>query len=529
MSTSFANISHGGRSSAPGNWGVKLATAPPAHLFETNPTATARSHQPATADDRGDPMIVDNEPGELQSGLPKSRWVAASTTTAGPVHGINDATNTTVSNMDFGRPGESRSYSVTDTTKANTPQPVASSRGLDASHWGKPASATAGAGAPSTPAAVSAVASGQGLGASNWGQSTSAATPAPGPANVATVCPQTTITSPTNMAETKVSGHSSKTTRGASDVPAIATTSQGAVAAGSDPSVEKSTNATNLTVPTGPRGPDQGLKKSRWATSAHPAKGQTTVMKPIFGKDPGRIVDNDWMDTYQVEDGGRIYSLAANNAREAGDQVAAMSLHNVAELSAEIVRARTMHQDLATEKQARDAANAAASLAVNAFSKYHPPHPKEIVRENTTFHSTDARMRDAVDGQPIRMGTAAQSRAKSVDHTRAPAPAGRTIMQASQPAAGFPASISAQHHNYSQHESRAVEIVDPPTRSFVAGELQNNTAHSVAHGISKPQPVQQQAQTAQQPPLTQDSIPSNFDDPRARQMLEDFFFSRGKN
>lgn len=444
------------------------------------------------------------------------------------------ATLTSLSSLD-------RMHTETDTIKTNTPRPVASSRGLAASNWGKPAAAVADP--PPAPPAVPVVATGRGLSASNWSQSTSSAVPAPDPANIIPVDSQTTIASSTKMAEAKPSGPHSNTVQGASGTPATITTAQGAVAAGSDLSVEEPRNGKNLTASTSLPGPDHGLKQSRWAkqTAAMRANGQATTMNTIFGEDPGRIVDKDWIVTYQVEDGGRIYSLAAKKAREAGDRVAALSLHNVAELSAEIVRARTTLQDPAEEKQARDAANVAASQAVNAFHKYHPPHPKEIVRENTTFHSAEARVRDEVDGQSSHLDTAAQS-AHLIDRPALPGPVG-TIAQDRQSTAGlgtggFPASLATQHQNNSCRESHAIEVVDPSARPTVARELQNSTVHSISKARptqqqlltvqQQPQTVQEQPQAVQKPAIIQESIPSSFDDPRARQMLEDCFFNRGK-
>lgn len=107
MSSSFSSTSRGDRPNATGgDWGARLATTPPAHLFDTTDTITISSKQPTLDDDRGDPMVVDEHPDEPQSGLPMSYWGAASTTTASTAQRTMDSTNISVSNLDNGHPNE---------------------------------------------------------------------------------------------------------------------------------------------------------------------------------------------------------------------------------------------------------------------------------------------------------------------------------------------------------------------------------------------------------------------------------------
>lgn len=357
----------------------------------------------------------------------------------------------------------------------------------------QPAPAGAGAGAvPSAPATVSGMTAGGGLGASKWNQSTSTAT-----------LPLGDIVEPGLV------------------IPKITTT--------------KIADTLNASTTVEVAGSTRGLQQSRWADPAPKSQGMATIMNTQFGQDRGRVVDDDWMLTYQVEDGGRIYSLAAYNAREAGDKAAYLSLHNVAELSAKIVIARTMLHDTLAEKRARDAANAAARLAEHAFHKHHPPLPKEIVHENTTFHSTITQAQGGYGGDYTHPDASVQVRSQPVepaaDHTyrHTAATASLSVRTGENNShvggSGHPTAILDQRHGYSEHVGRA-DVADPPSTQSLSSV---NRKDSSFQSIPQTRPVQKQPEMTQdthlapQHPINQDSIPSNFDDPRARELLENFF------
>lgn len=248
--------------------------------------------------------------------------------------------------------------------------------------------------------------------------------------------------------------------------------------------------------------------------------GKVTVMNTVFGKDTGPVVDPNWIYTYHVEDGGRLYNLAARKAQDAGDRVAALSLSNVAELSAEVVRARILLHDGQAEKKARDAANRAAELAADAFDKYHPPLPEKVIVEDTTFHSIQERIGGSDDAQSIRTSI--------VPQPSAPDSVGQVLAEAVQPA-GVSVAVDP-HSDLSRDDNHAMNDARPGTQQSVAGGRENNQARGVSKQQSSQQAqTHQQPETVQQPTIDLQSIPTNFDDPRARQMLEDFFFARGTN
>lgn len=514
MSPSFAATSDRDSSRRPardsanntaGTWGSRLATAPPSHLFMNGDIAKAQFSQPTPADNRGEPMVVDDEFYKPQTGMSNSRWGG-------------DTNNVTVSTLGFDRSTEPRSGAVKETMKA-MPQPGSPVRGLGASNWNRPTSIAA----PSIPVHGPAVDPARDFGGSNWIRSTSGS--GSGLANSAVVPQQT------NLAP---SGLTSKATWQGSHMSPIVTV-QGFV-----PATQKPSTITSHAAPPSRGGSEKaqsghspnskyGLVNSRWATTAKSTpqvQGKGTVMNTVFGKDIGPVVDLNWIYTYQVEDGGRIYNLAARKAQDAGDRVAAISLSNVAELSAEVVRARIMLHDTQAEREARNAANRAAKLAADAFDKYHPPLPKGLIVEDTTFHSMQERMGDGFDAQSIRTSIAPQP--------SAPAPAGPVLAEAVQPA-GFNTAFD-HRSNLPCGDTHAMKDTRPAIQQPVAGGHQNNNACDVTKQQSAQQAkihqqseTGQQSQTVQRPALDLQSIPTNFDDPRARQMLEEFFFARGTN
>lgn len=516
MSPSFATTSYVDRDSSrrpardaanntAGNWASRLATAPPSHLFNNGDIAKAQSSQPTPADNRGEPMMVDDEFDKPPTGMSNSRWGG-------------DTNNVTVSTLGFDRSTEPRSGALKDTMKT-IPHPGSPVRGLGASNWNRATSTTA----PSALVDGPAVDPDRDFGGSNWVRATSGS--GSGLANSAAVPQQT------NLAP---SGFTSKTTWQGSHMSPIATI-QGSVSATQKPSAIASHAAPpsrggseKAQLGQSPNG-KYGLVNSRWATTAKSTpqvQGKVTVMNTVFGKDTGPVVDPNWIYTYHVEDGGRIYNLAARKAQDAGDRVAALSLSNVAELSAEVVRARIMLHDAQAEKKARDAANRAAKLAAGAFDKYHPPLPEEVIVEDTTFHSMQERMGDGFDAQSNRTSIAPQP--------GAPASAGLVLAETVQPA-GFSAAFD-HHSDLPRGVNHTMKDTRPALQQPLAGGHQNNEACNVTKQQSAQQAqIQQQpetvqkSQTVQRPVFDLQSIPTNFDDPRARQMLEEFFFGRGTN
>ncbi|KAF3770105.1 hypothetical protein M406DRAFT_66545 [Cryphonectria parasitica EP155] len=116
-------------------------------------------------------------------------------------------------------------------------------------------------------------------------------------------------------------------------------------------------------VGTATLGGGNGLGGSRWADKP---------FNPVFGVDTGAYVDKDWMYTYTIEDGGRLFDQAAENACAAGDRESEAKLRQVVKLCTGVVHARVHLQDQNAELQARTAANKAAKQACKDFEKYKP-------------------------------------------------------------------------------------------------------------------------------------------------------------